>query len=351
MNNSPNNNYFLNPKFRFLNYFLFVLAYVITSSFVYHFGNGFGGCISYIAIVVVDFSIIYLCVSYLIPLFIVEKQKPLRFLLALIFLMLLDVILNFLLQNYIIRDAYTGLVDAFIIQSYTFQLSFVYILGAVGLSIFTVNFENQKKLETLEREKVIAELSFLKTQINPHFLFNVLNNIYIQTRIDAKKSSEMVLKLSDLLRYQLYECTQDEVFLKAEVEYLNNYVELQKMRISNIDVKFEQKGSFKGLKIYPFLIIPIIENSFKYCPTSKTVDNFIHVFVDIVEKNVTFTVKNSKTEIKSQKIKVEENRTNNEESGFVSMRKRLELLYSGKHSLIIENNQNNYIVKLKINLE
>jgi sensor histidine kinase YesM len=133
--------------------------------------------------------------------------------------------------------------------------------------------------------------------------------------------------------------------LKSEVDYLQNYVDLQKMRITNIELKFEQNGSFKGLMIYPFMFIPFLENAFKHGVSSKGVDNFIHIFVEIVEKYVIFAVKNSKIGTSP------EFKSNSGGIGLINIKRRLELLYKGNYELKIEDSENYYYVKLKIDLK
>jgi LytS/YehU family sensor histidine kinase len=248
------------------------------------------------------------------------------------------------LQNFIFGDFDADFFELLRKQSYSFQFSLVFISSAIGLKIFKINYLNLQQISKLEKEKVSTELDFLKTQINPHFLFNTLNNIYIQTRIEPKKAADMVIKLSDLLRYQLYECAEDKVMLKAEVEYLKNYVDLQELRITNIDIKFEQNGSYKGLMIHPFMLMPFLENSFKHGVSSKGVENFIHINVDIVEKYVIFAVKNSKNDTIQHNSK-------SDGTGLRNIRLRLDLLYSQKYELKIEDRDTFFNVELKINLE
>lgn len=339
-----NNYYLLNDKYRVLNHIMFWLAYFVFSGIVQHFGSGFGGFKYFPIIFIIDFITINYCLFHLVPKFIIRKQNIYLFSLYLGLSILANLIFNFLLQNFIVNDSVTDFYTCLESQAYSIQLSAIFIILAIGFKIFKINLTNIQQISKLEKEKVVSELDFLKTQINPHFLFNILNNIYIQTRIDANKSSEMILKLSDLLRYQLYECSQDKVMLKSEVDYLQNYVALQQMRIAKIEIKFEQKGSFKGLMIYPFMFITFIENGFKHGVSSKGVDNFIHVFVEIVEKKVIFTMKNSIIDTKSHVVK-------KGGIGLVNIKRRLELLYKESYTLEIDNRENYYYVELKINLE
>ncbi len=339
-----NNYYLLNDKYRVLNHILFWLAYFLFSGIVQHFGSGFGGFKYFPIIFIIDLITIYYCLFHLIPKFIVRKQNIYLFSLYLSLSILTNLLLNFLVQNFVVNDSIISFYESLESQAYSIQLSSIFIVLAIGLKIFKINLKNIQQISKLEKEKVVSELDFLKTQINPHFLFNILNNIYIQTRIDATKSSDMILKLSDLLRYQLYECSQDKVMLKSEIDYLQNYVALQKMRIAKVEVKFEQNGSFKGLMIYPFMFITFIENAFKYGISSKGVDNFIYVNVEIVEKKVIFTVKNSIIDTKSHVVK-------KGGIGLVNIKRRLELLYKESYTLEIDNRENYYYVELKIDLE
>ncbi|MDD4216718.1 MAG: histidine kinase [Bacteroidales bacterium] len=328
-----------------MNHLMFWLAYILFSGIVFYFGNSLTDDHSYFSALIIDFVSIYVILLVLIPKFVQKKYQLTKFFVLLILLILLNLTINFFLQNFIFANGELAFDTCLHRQIHSIQVSLVFIVIAIGIKIFMINQQNQLQMHKLEQAKTVSELDFLKTQMNPHFLFNILNNIYIQTRIDPKKSSEMILKLSDLLRYQLYECSQDKVMLKAEVEYLRNYVDLQKMRIAKIDIKFEQNGSFKGLMIYPFMFIPFLENAFKHGVSSKNVDNFIHIYAEIVEKYVIFAVKNSKndtrpiTEIKQGGI------------GLINIKRRLELLYKDNHELIIEDRDTYYYVKLKIELK
>ncbi len=311
---------------------------------IFNFNSGLGNNYNYIFVIIIDIVSVYFCVEYLVPKFLLDKQKQVYFALYLVITISVNFALNFVLQNYVFGSIPSNLSDLINKQSYSIIFSLVFILIAIGFKMYKISQITMRQIAKLEKEKVSTELDFLKTQINPHFLFNTLNNVYIQTRIEPKKAAEMILKLSDLLRYQLYECTSDKVMLKSEIEYLNNYVDLQHMRITNIDLKFEQNGTFKGLMIYPFMFIPFLENSFKHGISSKDVNNFIHINVDIVEKYVIFAVKNSKNDTIHHISK-------SEAVGLMNVKKRLDLLYAEKYELKIEDSNKYFNVELKINLE
>ncbi len=146
--------------------------------------------------------------------------------------------------------------------------------GSGGLKIMIDSFRLRRRLYEVEKEKISTELNFLRSQINPHFLFNVINTIYFQ--IDKKNSEARasVEKLSEMLRYQLYECTTDKIEIKKELDYIKNYVAIQTLRMekgSDIQLYIDEKiGSFK---IAPLLILPIVENAFKHVSNFKEVSN------------------------------------------------------------------------------
>jgi sensor histidine kinase YesM len=320
------------------------MVYFAFSGLVYHFGSGFGDGYNFIFVYIIDVITVYWCIHFLLRKYLGREQKVNKFAFYFFVTLFVNFALNFILQNFVFGEICTDYMQCLGKQAYSLQFSMVFISLAIGLKLFQVNRENLEQINKLEKNKVIAELDSLKNQINPHFLFNTLNNVYIQTRIEPKKAAEMVLKLSDLLRHQLYECAEDKVLLKSEFEYLKNYVELQQLRITNIDIKFEQKGSFKGLMVYPFMFIPFLENAFKNGVSSKGVENFIYIFVEIVEKYVIFAVKNSINDT------IEHNRKDGGD-GLLNVKRRLELLYKGKYDLKTENRDNYFYVELKINLE
>jgi two-component system, LytTR family, sensor kinase len=320
------------------------MVYFAFSGLVYYFGSGFGDGYNFIFVYIIDVFTVYWSIHFLLRRYLGSNQQIFKFALYYLITLFANFSLNFVLQNFIFGELCSDFMQCLGKQAYSLQFSMVFISMAIGIKMFQINREKSKQISQLEKSKVMTELDSLKNQINPHFLFNTLNNVYIQTRIEPKKAADMVLKLSDLLRYQLYECSEDKVLLKSEYEYLKNYVDLQQLRITNIDIKFEQKGSFKGLMIYPFMFIPFLENAFKYGVSSKGVENFIHIFVEIVEKYVIFAVKNSINDTIEHKRK-------EGQGGMTNVKRRLELLYEGKYELKTENRDNYFYVELKINLE
>lgn len=189
-------------------------------------------------------------------------------------------------------------------------------------------FRDRQNQRDLEQEKLRAELTALKHQVNPHFLFNVLNSLYgLAFRNDDEPTAEGIARLSQLMRYMLYESNDREVPLEREIDYLKNYISLQQLRLDEkTDVIFEVDGSVVGKSIAPMLLIPFVENAFKYgISTAKS--SFVHIFLETKEAFLRFEVKNSVHVIHSPP---------KEEYGGIGLknvRKRLELLYPDQYLL------------------
>ncbi len=217
--------------------------------------------------------------------------------------------------------------------------------GAGGLKIMSDSFKLRKKLLETEKEKVSTELNFLRSQINPHFLFNVMNTIYFQ--IDKKNAGARasVEKLSEMLRYQLYECTTDRISIAKELDYIRNYVAIQTLRMEKeSDIQLHVKGEISGFTIAPLLILPIVENAFKHISNFKdAADNKISIVLQLqdpyftVEAANTYDVAHNTTHI-----------INSGGLGIQNLKRRLELLYPDRHELRIEQRNNLYYTTLKV---
>jgi len=320
---------------------IFWFSYLLSACCLYFHGLIEKSYLNFFSIVLIDLASIVFLIYYYIDKVKFSKKAFRKIFFVYILVLLVNFWINFLLQNFVFGEFQSSL-DKFIIkQSYSFILSFVFISFAFIMKIFIVYLEKREIIMNAQNAKISTELDELKNQINPHFLFNVFNNIYIQIQIDPKKAREMLLKFSDFLRYQIYDCVDGKVFLKSEVEFLQNYLELQKMRITNIDIKFEQNGSFSGLMVYPFMFLPFIEMAFKKVANFNDVEKFIHINVAVVEKNIIFTVKNSENAINSNfDLKNDEN--------FKKIKNRLEFFYKHNYELKMKNFDNYFIVELKL---
>lgn len=212
--------------------------------------------------------------------------------------------------------------------------------------IISDRFFMEQQLLEIEKEKISTELNFLRSQVNPHFLFNVMNTIYFQidkTNTNARASIE---KLSEMLRYQLYECTSDKIDIVKEVEYIRNYVSMQTLRMEKgTDIKLLIDDNLSGFFIAPLLLLPLIENSFKHISNFKESDqNQIQISVKKQEMNVLLIeAVNTYDPFIVQKHLLQTGGL-----GLQNLKRRLELLYPGKHELQINKEADTFKTVLKL---
>lgn len=196
-----------------------------------------------------------------------------------------------------------------------------------------------KKVISLKTEKAKTELMLLKSQVNPHFFFNMLNNLYGLVGKDPKKGQELILKLSDMMRYSIYEGKREMVTLIEEVDYLKNYIELHKMRYHkeiNINFKYEMEENYK---VMPLLFIILLENAFKHGVERLRDSAFVNVNMITFKDELQFTVENNFDNSES----VEEPGI-----GLVNLKRRLELVYPNRHKLLFSVVENVYKVELTL---
>jgi len=203
-------------------------------------------------------------------------------------------------------------------------------------------FKSEQQREALKVEKLHAELKFLKSQINPHFLFNCLNTIYSLAHKHSAQTENAIIKLSTIMRYMIYESNEDKVQLQDELQYLQDYIDIQRLRLpSGIQVEYRECGSPDGLWIEPMLLIPFVENAFKH-GISYTDHSFISITVTIEQQVVRLLVKNS---LFPQRVGEQGG------IGLQNVLKRLELLYINKHEVTITEAEHQFIADLKIVLK
>lgn len=214
------------------------------------------------------------------------------------------------------------------------------ISGFIKLANSFVVSEKQKKI--LENDRLHAELNFLKLQINPHFLFNTLNSIYSQAHFKSEQTEYSILKFSQIMRYVLYDSMAEKISLSKDLEYISNYIHLQKIRLSkNITIDYKVTGSTYQLLVAPLLLITFIENAFKH-GISYSTPSKIKIDIRIDNNTLTLEVGNAKYA------------TANESTGGVGLlnaQRRLDVLYPGRYLLDVVENDHLYIVNLKIELD
>jgi LytS/YehU family sensor histidine kinase len=197
-------------------------------------------------------------------------------------------------------------------------------------------------LQQVEKEKLSLELNSLKTQINPHFLFNSLNSIYSQALAKSDQTSETVLELSNLLRYMLYEVEEDKVPLVKEVEMLENYIELQKLRLeAGSKVGFTIEGDLDRVVIAPLLLFPLVENAFKHGMKDNSEQAFIEIKLK-VDTAISFSIKNKLGQIDD----MEKGKYGG--IGLENVKRRLELIYPKSHEFEIIKTKSEFQVNLAL---
>jgi two-component system LytT family sensor kinase len=227
----------------------------------------------------------------------------------------------------------------------TIFLSFITLVsGVIALVLqgFITWFGEIKLKEILQQKNHEMEMALVKSQLDPHFLFNTINNIDVLILKDATEASNYLNKLSDILRFMLYETKPDKILLSREIEYIEKYIELQKIRTSNSNyVKFLVSGVPGNKTIAPMVFIPFIENAFKHT-SNKKLENAINISIRIENESIQFVCENK---YNSGSKKQEENNG----LGNDLIQKRLNLIYPGKHKLLVVNEKDLYSVHLTIN--
>lgn len=203
---------------------------------------------------------------------------------------------------------------------------------------------SQRRLGEVSKEKAEAEINFLKSQINPHFLFNSLNSIYFLIDKQNTTARQTLLQFSDLLRYQLYDCNAETIEIEKEVAYLQDFIRLQQLRKDQqYEVEVAVGPEVKGFRITPLLLIPFVENAFKHISHHADRRNYVQVSMDRQNGSFLFTVENSK-EIHHRSTEPPGG------IGLSNVKRRLELLYPRKYELQIDNNDTTFKVALNLHL-
>lgn len=229
---------------------------------------------------------------------------------------------------------------------YNHVLASILISGfAMGLGVMKKLKLNEEKQKELEKEKLNSELAFLKNQVSPHFFFNTLNNIYSLIGIDGPTAQDSVLKLSKLMRYLLYESEHGETLMSHEIDFMNNYIDLMKLRLSpRVELQIDFPKEFPDFTIPPLLFVPFVENAFKHGVSSRD-RSFINIQMKIDDDRIHFYSENSIGKV-SQPDDLQHSGI-----GLENVKKRLNLLFPEQHELKIEQHEEIFSVKLSIEIK
>ncbi len=238
-----------------------------------------------------------------------------------------------------------------IVAYWNFGFSFEVVLIYLAFKIFNDILLFRENKQRLEKENMALELGFLKSQINPHFLFNTLNSIYSRTVDVNEEASELVLKLAELMRYSLYRTGDERVLLSDELRYIQNYIDLERYRYNEKpDISFDTDGVMPGCKIPPLLLIPLVENAFKHgISKSNDESSFVKISAVIEDNVLYFSVENSLSwGTKKNDITNKERRDGG--LGIATLKRRLDLLYPASYHFTAEGSDDRYEVMLQIPL-
>lgn len=215
---------------------------------------------------------------------------------------------------------------------------------AAAIRLIKVWYLKQEAYRQIEREKLQAELQLLKSQIHPHFLFNTLNNLYGLTLHKSNDSPKVVLKLSELLSYMLYDCNATEVLLRKEIEFIRNYVGLEQLRYGDrLDMSINISGDYEHKLIAPLLLVPFLENAFKHGTSEQLEQAWMHVELLVQDATLKFKVINSREAS-------EPSTTHVGGIGLQNVKKRLQLLYANRHELRITAEEETFMIALTLEL-
>ena len=220
-----------------------------------------------------------------------------------------------------------------------------FAIGVIALSIPVILviqwFNQNSEINVLEREKAQTELNLLKQQINPHFFFNTLNNLYALSLAKSDATPEVVLQLSELMRYVIYKGKNNRVAISEEVKYLEDYIQLQQIRLNKtLDLSFEKKISNQNLMIPPLLLIILIENAFKHGIEPAENASFLHIELTSDQQFIIFECVNSYEPVLES----------SEGIGLSNLKRRLELTYPNQYQLDIDQTKDTFKARLKIEI-
>ena len=291
--------------------------------------------------------IVYFNLFYLIPNYLTKK----KFLTYGLLLVLFTIIVT-PLKVIVFFFKFAGQPDLQVDLQADLNLHFLFTFLIVGASTIVKIVrdwaQHLRERQELETQTMQSELRFLKSQINPHFLFNTLNNLYALTLKKSDQAPEIVIKLSEMMRYMLYECNEKRVPLRKEVNYIRNYLDLEQLRQGkNIDIHFAVEGQVSDQEIAPLMFIPFLENSFKHGLSNHITKGFVNMKLVVQEQCIDFYIENSKPE--TPPIRDPNRRSGG--IGLVNIHRRLNLLYPDNYELKINDMPHAYAVHLKIKLD
>ncbi|GHN00744.1 hypothetical protein WSM22_22330 [Cytophagales bacterium WSM2-2] len=288
----------------------------------------------------------YLHYFFVLPVWL-DQKKIGRYFFILVLLLAVMVSVGMTLETFIYHDLlpqedyFKSIRIARIISSTWDILVFIIFIGLIRFAFDRFDLENKQK--QLRNEKLTAELNYLKAQINPHFLFNTLHNLNYLVYAKSPAANDVVIKLSNMMRFMIYDANKASVALSRELDHLQDYIHLESIRLNQkFNLQFEKSGNLHGVEIAPLLLITLVENSFKHGIRDGDADCWIKMTLKVNEREITFEISNKIVTPDSTKLK----------SGFGlnNLRQRLDLSYPERHTLDIMISDGIYKAKLTLSL-
>lgn len=287
---------------------------------------------------------IYLSVFVLTPRFLL-RNKIGTYVVSVYLCIGLALIFSYLLRSETIRVEYEKFqfwVASFLIISSVIQLTLI-IAGASAVIVFQDYVRNGQRIDQLENATMQSELEQLKNQINPHFLFNMLNNANVLIKESPKEAIQVLSRLKDLLKYQLKDSASDEVRLEDDIAFLNDYLTMEKIRRDNFDFIVSTEGDLADTMLPPLLFIPFVENAVKHNNDNKKL-SYVHLYFKLDHASLNFICINSKPA--GQRETAADGGI-----GLANISRRLQLLYGNAHTMHIEETDITYTIRLCLTLK
>jgi two-component system sensor histidine kinase AlgZ len=283
----------------------------------------------------------------LLPRFL-ERKRWIQYLAEFLVPFVIIITLRVVSQRFII-DGYAHHERYFYSSTFIVQTAVITLFITIFISLLKFVsewFEIEAIKKEVQTEKLTAELNFLKAQINPHFLFNTLNNLYYLAYSKSENTTEVISRLSQVMRYMIYDSNHERVMLDKEIEYMQNYISLERLRLNNqIPINFTINGNTAGVEIAPLILITFLENAFKHGVTSTNPQAWVNITIQIANHALRYVVENSK----GKNAMVDNGGKSG--IGLSNVRRRLELMYPAKHSLKVEDTADRYYIELEITLQ
>lgn len=343
------NNFLFSPRYRLRRHIVFWLAHVVFFAGIFS-SAGAGGFWkqSFLAALLIPVRIIFYCyplMYWALPQCLL-RGKYARFAVIILLWAVAGWFMNYLFRAYFLIPVQEALHFNKIQRDPWNPGSYIASIATAGAGCTIILFKHwvKKQQEWLrsEKEKVMAELQLLKAQVHPHFLFNTLNNIYSFSLTQSPKTPELLLKLSSLLRYMLYDCKAEQVLLSKELDVMKDYADLERERYGNkIEVSWSTTGDIQGKYIAPLLLLPFLENAFKHGTSEQLDKPWLNFNLSVKQNLMKFKVVNSKNDFVSE---------NKQGIGIENVKKRLAYLYPDKHELKIDNEGGYFIISLLLDL-